>query len=280
MRLSAPQFLTHLVRDLRDRRLLPVALLLLAALVAVPALLSRSSEPPPPLSPTATTLPEGAAQAQPAVLAEKVGIRDYRKRLEALKSTNPFKQRFEPPDVSDQTLDAAASLAGSSSGGAGTGSTSSGGGEASAGGDTQADSQSDTTTVPPPEPEIRFFTRRVDVKVGPAGDLKKREDVRTLTVLPSKQKPVASYLGTNERGDQAVFLVSGDVTAVETDARCMPSSADCQFLVLEDGEEARLDYGPDGKTYVLRLLAINSVAVSGGASTPDKGKSHRPPLAG
>jgi len=273
MRLAMPQFLSDVIRDLRDRRLLPVALALLAALVAVPLLLSRSAEAPPPLAPTAA-LPEGASQAQPAVLTEPVGIRDYRKRLEALKSANPFDQQFKPPTVSDGALSDAASLASAptatADAAAGEGATESGG--------AQASPQDTGSSAPPPEPEVRFLTRRVDVKVGPVGSLERRENVRTLKVLPSKQKPVLSYLGTNEAGNQAVFLVSRDVTAVDTDARCMPSSADCEFLVLEEGEDARLDYEPDGITYRLRLLGIESVALRGGANTPDEGK--RPPLAG
>jgi hypothetical protein len=267
MRLTMPAFASDLVRDLRDRRLLPLALLLLAGVVAVPVLLSRSSGAAVPAPPAASSVPEGAIETQPAVLTEGVGIRDYRKRLEALKSSNPFAQRFAAPDVAGEAASLTPSLP-----------TGGGGSATSAGGGSGASSQPvESERVPAPEPEVRFLTHRVDVKVGPEGDLDTREGVRALAVLPSRDTPVVSYLGTNEGGDRALFLVSGDVTAVDTDGRCMPSSADCQFLVLEEGERAKLDYGPDATTYVLRLMRINSVPLRDGANTAD---DKRPPLPG
>ena len=288
MRLAVPQFLSDVVRDLRDRRLLPLALLLLAGLVAVPVVLSRSSDSPqPPALPAAAALPDDATQAQAAVLTEQVGIRDYRKRLEAFKNKNPFKQQFKLPPISDEAVGETAAITDPGGG------TATGPGPGSGGASTNSQADGPTPTEggtsgissssgQAPKPQIRFFTRRVDVKVGPEGELEERLGVRTLTVLPSRHAPVVTYLGTDEAGDQAVFLVSADVTDVDTDGRCTPSSSDCQFLVLQEGEGARLHYGPDPVTYVLRLNEIRSVFLPDGADRPQKAarSASEPPLAG
>ena len=44
---KTPKFLTDLVRDLRDRRLLPLVAVLVVAIVAVPIALSKSAAQPP-----------------------------------------------------------------------------------------------------------------------------------------------------------------------------------------------------------------------------------------
>ncbi len=90
-KIQPPQFLSDLYRDLRDRRmLLPVAALIIAIAV-VPIGLAKSTPeavPPPPIA------EGGQGAAEPAVLASEVGVRDYKKRLEQLKSSNPFEQKF------------------------------------------------------------------------------------------------------------------------------------------------------------------------------------------
>ena len=91
----APQFVVDLVSDLRDRRLLLPAGLLLLAMIAVPLLLSSSTEPPPPPAVPAAEALAAGEETQPAVLTENITVRDYRKRLDELKSTNPFEARLQ-----------------------------------------------------------------------------------------------------------------------------------------------------------------------------------------
>ena len=81
---------------MRDRRLLVPALALAVALIVVPIVLSSSSTTTAPASSVA---PGGASSGQeaptsPAVLAEQLGVTDYRKRLDELSSKNPFRRQY------------------------------------------------------------------------------------------------------------------------------------------------------------------------------------------
>src|SRR5215218_5236322 len=63
-------FLLDLWHDLKEKRLWPVAVVLLAALVAVPVLLAKPSSAPPPAAPTAT-----AAGPKPDVLKQLARVK-------------------------------------------------------------------------------------------------------------------------------------------------------------------------------------------------------------
>ena len=106
-----------------------------------------------------------------------------------------------------------------------------------------------------------MILRRIDVKVGPEGDLVKKTGVKQLKMLPSSTTPVVVFLGTSERGGRASFLVSSDVTAVSGDGACLTTTPTCQFLTLKTGEAASFEYAPDTLTYKLKLLAIRDVVV-------------------
>ena len=83
------KFFNDLYRDLVDRRMLVPVIALLVAIVAVPVLLK--SEPPAPAPPAAAAAPaEGTDEVSPAVLVSDPGVRDYSKRLSALKKKNPL----------------------------------------------------------------------------------------------------------------------------------------------------------------------------------------------
>ena len=97
-RIKPPEFLSDVYRDLRDRHLLLPRLALLIALIAVPILL-KGSDPPPHRAPGGAGADRGKSSSlTAAVLADDaVSVRNYRKRLEELKSKNPFKPQFEVP---------------------------------------------------------------------------------------------------------------------------------------------------------------------------------------
>lgn len=111
-----PPFVTNLVRDMRDRRLILPAIVLAVAIVAVPLVMRSDPAPAPAAVPVA--VPEDAAQVVPAVLTEEqVGVRDYRERLDELKSKNPFKQKFQ---LTPREIDEASQLIEAPSADAGT----------------------------------------------------------------------------------------------------------------------------------------------------------------
>ncbi len=280
-----PQILSDLYRDLRDRRMLAPAIALLVAILAVPLLLSSSApEQVAPLAPAATV--EGAAATDPAVLVEQAGIRDYRKRLSALKSKNPFDQQFTlPPPGAAVVEEVDGGLAVSASTGetadvveplgTATASSSSPVGPASvptatsddsdvatSGGVAPASEPTEAIEATPPPPEIRFYAGRVDVSMGLLGEAKEYTDVRYLSFLPNEQAPVVAYLGLLEGGDEAIFSISSAVTMGEGEGSCAPKKpAPCQFLTLKVGEERYMTYGTDGATYRLKLLDTEIVSV-------------------
>jgi len=100
---SAPSRVADLWLDLRDRRLLPVVLLLVAAIVAVPVVLARGGEQAAP-----TPAPSPATQAAgPAVVPDERVLRDPEVRLRDAESRNPFSQQL--PAVEESAASEAAS---------------------------------------------------------------------------------------------------------------------------------------------------------------------------
>ena len=274
-RIQTPQFLSDLYRDLRDRRLLIPLGALLVALVAVPVMLSGGGEEPVAAFAPAAPLSGDATEVQSAVLAEQSGIRDYRKRLDALKEKNPFKQQFAAPTPGSVALEEAGepSPSAASSGstavpGSGSAtsldsSTSSTGVSAIGGssGTAGAATPSPTTVTKPPKPELSFFTGRVDVTVGPLGKAKKIRGVKRLEMLPDKQAPVAAFLGLSEDAERAAFMVSRDVTMTDGDGRCAGRvGGTCQFIELAPDDQ-RFFHLADGSVYRLRVLDTDVVRV-------------------
>jgi hypothetical protein len=273
-RVQTPAFLNNLYRDMRDRRLLLPALALIVALIAVPLALSRSSATPPP-APAAESGSNREAATSPAVLSEQLGVTNYRTRLDQLKSKNPFRKHFTALPKSatlDTVSSGGASLSATTITGAGSSTESLSSistAPATTGGASSSTSTSTTPSTPDsqpshgtPKPTTEVVQRRIDVKVGLQGDMQKRTGVKQLKMLPSSNKPVVVFLGTNEAGDRSSFLVSTDVTAVDGDGSCLTTTSSCQFLTLKEGQVESFDYAPDSGTYKLKLLAIRDVIVS------------------
>ncbi len=271
-KVQTPAFLNNLYRDMRDRRLLLPALALIIAVIAVPAALSSSSATTAP--PPAPAPPDSAHEpaTSPAVLTEQVGVTDYRKRLEQIKSKNPFRKHFT--SVSKSAKLGIVQTGGPSSTATITGTVSSSatpsatstvpatGGSTAPAGSTTPSAPSSEPPNEAPKPTTELIQRRIDVKVGPQGDLQKRSGVKQLKMLPTASKPVVVFLGTNEAGTRASFLVSTDVTAVSGDGSCLTTTSSCQFLTLKKGQVESFDYAPDALAYKLKLLAIRDVVVS------------------
>jgi len=109
-----PPFLNNLYRDMRDRRLLVPALALLVALIAVPVMLKSSPSSSPP-SPQASSGTGEATATEPAVVTRQLGVTNYRKRLGALQSKNPFRKHFTSIPNSAKLTTTASSVTTSSS---------------------------------------------------------------------------------------------------------------------------------------------------------------------
>lgn len=283
--LKVPQFVTDIYRDLRDRRMLIPVILLLGALVAVPMLLSSSTQAPPQPSPRSGASVDDAAAVQPAVLAEQVGIRDYRERLEEFQEGNPFRQQFKIPEIDEGGL-AGASDAGADAGlgGVDAGSTDTptgtvpdtGSTSTATGGSTSSTSSGSSTPTTDPQPvqppEVktvnRFYEYRIDAKVGRADrQLNLREGIREFDLLPSASAPVVAFLGVTP-DDEAAFVVSADATPVDGgDGRCVPNAQNCLFMTLDAGDEQMFDYATDDTAepdrYELKVVDVYQHRIKG-----------------
>jgi hypothetical protein len=109
------------------------------------------------------------------------------------------------------------------------------------------------------KPTSHLYTYRVAVKVGEPGKLADRPEVASLALLPSKSRPILTFLEAN--GKQALFLVSTDVDSVKGDGRCVPRPADCQYIVMRAGDKASFHYAPSNKRFNLVLKDIHAVEI-------------------
>ena len=89
-----------------------------------------------------------------------------------------------------------------------------------------------------------LVTRRVDLTIGLQGDPKLRENVKPMTILPDPATPVVAYLGTDEKGKRAAFVLSKDATMVAGDGACVPTPENCLYITLEKNETATLSLRP------------------------------------
>lgn len=260
------KFFGDIVYDLRTRGLLPVAALMLIAMIAVPVLIARSGSkdtaPVAALDAEALSVPEN----ENAVLAYNPGVRDYRKRLEALQAKDPFKQQFQGAGAStalgggDFTTTIGGGT-GTSSGGSAAVGVDTGGGSGGSGGSEGGRGGGGHYRPPNVIVKTKYLSYQMDVAFGEVGSMKKYRNVQPLSFLPSEQLPVAVFLGIGGDGSKAMFLVSSDVTAARGQGVCVPnSSSPCYLLVVKTGQVEDLTYGPNGKIYRLKVTAIRSSA--------------------
>jgi hypothetical protein len=264
--MSPQKFLNDLYAEMRDRRLLPVAAVLLVALVAVPFLLGGGDD--------AGTVPAGAAgsadlrdgaagarQLEPVVLAEAPELREYEKRLAKLQSRNPFKQQAtSAPPGSEEASDGGG---GSATGGAGSASDSS----AAAPSDSSGSSSTPAGGGGGGQIERFTITYEINVKAGQVGKAKQQKGVELLDYLPDRKHPVLQFVGVTPNLSRAVFVVSGNAESVGGDGKCVPNKNSCEFIAMSVGEEHRFLYEPNQRTYKIKLNKITEVKVK------DKGSS-------
>jgi hypothetical protein len=278
--------LHNLVRDLVESRLWLVAVLLIAALGAVPVLLGGGDEPAAPAgaTPTAPATSDDAATAQKAEVTLDEGVPADRDRGGEVR--NPFRAPKgsttaaqtagapTPPAPTGSTGTTPPAGASSDAGSTGSGSTGSGATGPTGGTTPQPQPQPQpqpkpkTGTPAQPKAEDAQDTYHVDLKFGVNGaEPKAIKDVARLSPLPSLTDPFFVFLGvieTKAHQKRAVFLVSSDATP-NGEGSCHPTTTDCESVELAVGQTAFFDYdAPDGTAtqYQLELTKIRKTEVS------------------
>jgi hypothetical protein len=269
-------FLLDLWQDLRAKRLWPVAVALLAATVAVPALMFKPASSGPPAS--------GSAQADdgaklPSVALDASSVENS--HLNVFSEKDPFAA------LKDNT--GTGNLTGGGNGGGNTAGQSvskaaSGAGASSSSGpsDTGAGGTGTAPTGPdgnPVSPGLHYFTYTADLRFGPAGDVKTYKSVKELEVLPNGKNPIVSFMGV-KNGKTAVFFIADPGFRADGEGKCQPSNDQCRFVYLKkdaDHNEETLSAqgGQVQYTLILTDLHVKNLSESDavGNTTPDKSPS-------
>lgn len=262
--IKVPGFVQDVYYDLKDRHLLPITVILLVAIVAVPIVLSQSSgsEAGEPAETAEAGASASTAGAEPSELVSKSapGLRDYRRRLERLRAKDPFVQQYTgKPDEGEEATSETAPESSSESSSF----------EESPSYQPVETNESEAPDEPNSE-RLTYYSYAIDVRVtaggSQSGESSKpddkpqvRKNLPELTMLPSRETPALVYMGSTKDGKKALMLVSSDVKAIFGDAKCVLGSERCELLALEPGLPETVVYGGAGKTYKVELVKIHLV---------------------
>ncbi|WP_205697989.1 hypothetical protein [Conexibacter sp. SYSU D00693] len=275
--------LRNIVNDLVEKKLWPIAVLLVVALVAMPVLLRGGDEP------TAAVPPPAAATVDDDALATAGAAGGVQVTLEGdakVKSTR--KGRLRDPFVQQggdaPADDAAGSTAGTAAGaGAATGAGAAAGAGATAGatpsipelpssgdgagsGDSGASTGSDSAPSPPSTPSTPSSSGddeddRADVVLRwgeRGGELKRIEDPSRLRAIPNSGFPLVVYAGKRSDGKAVRFVVNA-LTHVSNDGRCRPDRSNCRTLEVREGGTAIIEIArssTETESYRLEVVRI------------------------
>ena len=253
-------FLLDLWHDLRDKRLWPVAVVLLLGLIAVPVLLAKPAEDPSPV-PVPVVKDDAKREAAAALAQVKLGEDAGAKgsTLGVFDPSDPFKlpkgaMQEDEPDTGSSSGPGDDSGSAGGSGGSKPddgGSTSGGttGGGNTGGGTTGGGTP--TTTV---------YKYVVDVKFTANGRTRHLKGLEKLDMLPNESSPLLIFMGVTAKGSNAVFLVDSTLEAAG-EGRCKPSASQCAFAYIGAGSEYVFTED-DGDTYTIQIEEIRRVEVT------------------
>jgi hypothetical protein len=270
-------FFSDLWQDLREKRLWPVAALLVVALVALPVVLSEKHKEPPPAPVAATAKPEQL----PTVEVSDDTV--FSSNLSAFKSKDPFKPGLRKvKDLTASSNRVIASLPRSAggatpSGGSGGDSAAkasgggSSGGSGGSGGPSGASGGSGGGHSPSPSGGTKrvSYTYVADVAFGRAGHEHSYRGLQRLEMLPSSDSPLLVFLGATRSGGDAVFLVDSNLRQAG-EGHCADSA--CSVLSVGPGNEHRFK-DEKGNEYVLVIERIRQVKVGKASASRTAGAS-------
>jgi hypothetical protein len=273
----------NLIGDLVEKRLWPVAVALIVAIVAVPLLLARGSAPE-----SAPTGDIGAAPQTGQDAAVRLVEPATAARERAGSVRNPFGAASDAssgPTTTTTTSASATAASGSTAStspatsAAGTSSSAaagSGGGSTtvpttttpatsapSTTSSTATGTTTSTTTTGTTTAKTRASaTYSVAVRFGRTdGTRHTMRDVARLTALPNAEAPVVSLLGVLRDGHTAVLEVAANATASGS-GTCKPSASSCTTVEMKAGDAEYLSVTRDGGAapvawYYLKLLHVD-----------------------
>ncbi len=290
-------YLSALREDLRDRRLLPLVVLVGVAMLAAIAFLvlggsgggSSAVTPPPGNSASANAGETTALALTPVSTSNAVAETATGAKPTAGGSHNPFALlpstiaaeakaagTSSPSNSSSGSSGSSASSSASESSGGSSSSESSGGSSKSGGssGGSKSGSGNHSGGSKPSKPKTVY---QVSVLFGEAvpgspseggAGLKPYESLQLLTPLPSKEEPLVVFRGVSNGGKTATFTVAAE-TILQGQGKCLPSALECKAIQLKAGQNETLQYLKVGtqtvQTFELRLVSITPATASAAA---------------
>jgi hypothetical protein len=253
-------FIQGIVADFRATRLWPLALALVAALIAVPVLLSKSSNSS---SPVAGLPQQGAAgPAATALPAVSVSSTPSYSRLPG-HGRDPFAQRRQTASKTSTTpATTAATTSSGTSGSTGSGTSTTSGG---AGVSTTSTTATPTITVPTgtPQPAPTGLTASQSYHVtisitNSAGGVDTIDPLQRLTILPNEQRARLVELGVLQGGQRVLFAVQPG-TVLSGPGTCTPGPIDCEILSLGQDQIEGLAVRSSTSTVPVALFAVTGI---------------------
>jgi hypothetical protein len=267
--------ITDIWKQLVRRRLWPVAVLLVAALAAVPFVLAKEPEPAPPAPPapanTETASTELAENPIVAPGAESDANTADRKPLgkhhDIFKPTKKAPKPAKAAKTDDASTDTGSDTPKDES--------SSGSGGSTGGGAAPTAPATPTTPVEPEKPKT-YPLYSLKVRFGGAEDSGKRI-LPKLGALPSADEPMVVYLGLLDDKKTAVFMLDASLTAIG-DGACHPSPENCETVRMREGDTMFFDpVAVEGETgtgtqYELELIDIHKKQTTDAAKAAKSAK--------
>lgn len=260
--------LRNLGADLVEKKLWPVAVVLVVALIAVPVVLGGGAEeqtPGPPASSGATA--RAATDSDPTAGAEvsldesATGRRDRKGKVR-----DPFEQQHEPRSCEPACTTATTPTITTPS----TGGTDGTATAPSTGGTTPSTDDDSTSKKPTLDP---LDTYRVTLRFGEAGKQRTLRNIARFSPLPSTDAPFFIYLGVLDDGETAVFMISSDVAATG-DGTCRPRKTDCQTIEMKAGDTEFFDFGTD-EDFIQYQMDLRKVAKHKASTKAVAAKAHK-----
>jgi hypothetical protein len=270
-------FLLDLWHDLREKRLAPVAVVLLLGLVAVPVLLAKPAKDPGPAPVASAGVDASDRDALAALTKVKLGEDEAGKgsTLGVFDPDNPFKPPKGAIKKDESPLDTAGpgDTPAGTPGGTDTGDTSVDGGSLGGGGGVPGG----TPGVTPPGnggggTTTTAYKFVVDVTFSANGRTRRIKGLEQLDMLPNESAPLLIFMGVTPKGADAVFLVDSTLEAAG-EGRCKPSPSECAFAYIGAGAEYVFTE-EDGDTYTIKIDEIRKVKVDTSAKSAKGAKAH------
>jgi hypothetical protein len=262
-------FLLDLWQDLREKRLWPVAVGLLAAAFAIPAIMLKPASEAPQGTTVVTN--SGERETLPAVNVDTAPTHDS--KLDTFSARNPFKPLADlkkegaSPSPSGSAKGAGNSGTGASGGsspslgGSGLGGSSGSGlgGSSGSGSGSGGSGGGAPSGIDPNGPSVQYFRYTADLSFGTPDKMETMKSVNTLTPLPNETTASIIFMGVSDDAKSAMFMIADPAFIAAGEGECNDDQ-NCRFVKLgiDEGSNEESFTSQDGNTeYDVKLLKLN-----------------------